>query len=94
MVKKVFSYTFKGVILATIGGGDIEHNKFGGQVSTIMRVLTSTDGDLKSRFDKINVFEAEIGSIIMKHLLINIHDVAASEGEIKTITTRRFFWIL
>ena len=94
MVNKVFSYTFKGVKLATIEGGDIEQNKFDGQVATIMRVLTSTDGDLKSRFDKINVFKAEIGSVIMKHLILNIHDVAANEGETKTINTRRYFWIL
>ena len=32
----------------------IEHNKFCGQVSTIMRVILNKDGDLLSQFDNNN----------------------------------------
>ena len=33
---------------------DIEHNKFCGQVSTIMNVISNKHGDLLSQFDNIN----------------------------------------
>ena len=33
---------------------DFEINKFCGQVSTIMRVISNRDGDLLSQFDNIN----------------------------------------
>ena len=45
---------FKEARLATTADGDLEHNKFVGQVSTIMRTITSKDGDLLSKFDNIN----------------------------------------
>ena len=53
---------FKEARLATTSGSDLEHNKFVGQISTIMRYLTSKDEDLLSQFDKIN--EAEIAAEI------------------------------
>ena len=48
------AYVFHEAVLATTSGSMLEHNKFVGQVSTIMRVLTSKDGDLLSQFDNIN----------------------------------------
>ena len=43
--------------LSTTAGSDLEHNKFVGQVSTLMRCLTSKDGDLLSQFDNVNAGE-------------------------------------
>ena len=40
-----FSYVFKEARLSTTAGSDLENNKFVGQVSTVMRTLTSRDGD-------------------------------------------------
>ena len=46
LVKVAFAYCFKKAKLSTMGDGDIEHNNYVGQVSTIMRALTSKDGEL------------------------------------------------
>ena len=48
------AYVFQEVVLSTTSGSNLEHNKFVGQISTIMRILTSKDGDLLSQFDNIN----------------------------------------
>ena len=40
--------------MSTTIGSDIEINKFCGQVSTVMRVITNKDGGLLSQFDKFN----------------------------------------
>ena len=52
LVNIAFGYCFKEATLSTTGGMEIELNKHVGQVSTIMRLLTSKDGDLSSYFDK------------------------------------------
>ena len=49
-----FAYCFKEARLTTSIGGDIEINKFCGQISTIMRAISKKDGDLLSQFDNIN----------------------------------------
>ena len=49
------AYVFQEAVLASTSGSNLEHNKYFGQISTIMRVLTSKDGDLLSQFDNINV---------------------------------------
>ena len=41
-------------------GSDIEHNKFCGQVSTIMKTILNRGGDLLSQFDNINEKEIPI----------------------------------
>ena len=48
------AYVFQEAVLATTSGSNLENNKFVGQISTIMRALTSKDGDLLSQFDNIN----------------------------------------
>ena len=53
-VNNAFAFCFKQARLSTIIGGDIEHNEFFGQVSTIMRVISNKNGDLLSQFDKTN----------------------------------------
>ena len=54
LVNNAFAYCFKEARLSTSIGGDIEINKFCGQVSTIMRAISNKDGDLLSQFDNIN----------------------------------------
>ena len=57
-----FAYCSNEAKLSTTGGGDIEHKKFVGEVSKILRFLASKDGDLVSHFDKIDESEAQIGN--------------------------------
>ena len=69
-------------------GSDLEHNKYVGQVSTIMRVLSSKDGDLLSQFDNINEGngDADFDSTSLKKMLIDNHNIAGQEvnkGKIK-----------
>ena len=54
LVNNAFAFFFKEARLSTSVGGDIEINKFCGQVSTIMRAISNKDGDLLSQFDNIN----------------------------------------
>ena len=61
---------------------DLEDIKYVGQVSTIMRSLTSKDSDLSSYFDK-NGESVIDNDNPLKRLLINNHDVAANKGNIK-----------
>ena len=65
-------------------GGDLEHKKYVGPVSTIMRVLTSKDVDLLSQFD--NIIEgnrnADFDSTSLKKMMINNHGLA-NKGKIK-----------
>ena len=53
LLNNAFAYAFSIATLSTTGGKKIEQNKHVGHVSTIMRLLTSRDGDLLSYFDKI-----------------------------------------
>ena len=59
MTNSGLAYVFQEGVSATTNGSNLEHNKFVGQTSTIMRVLTSEDGDLLSQFDNINEGNAE-----------------------------------
>ena len=52
LVNIAYAFCFKQATLATTGGMDLEDIKYVGQVSTIMRLLTSKDSDLSSCFDK------------------------------------------
>ena len=49
-----YAFCFKEALLSTNIGSDIERNKFCGQVSTIMRVISNKDDDLLSQFANIN----------------------------------------
>ena len=60
----------------------LEDIKYVGQVSTIMRLLTSKDGDLSSYFDKNGETVIDDDNPL-KQALINNHDVAANKGNIK-----------
>ena len=54
LVNNGFAFCFKEARLGTSIGSDIEHNKFCGQVSTIMKAISNQDGDLLSQFGNIN----------------------------------------
>ena len=88
LTNNAFAYCFKEARLSVTSGSDLEHNKYVGQVSTIMRVLFSKDGDLLSQFDNINEGngDADFNSTSLKKMLIDNHDIAGQEaikGKIK-----------
>ena len=68
LVNNAFAYCFKNATISTTSGSEIEINKYPGVISTIMRVLTSKDGDIISYFDKIN--ETDIDDTTLKQRLI------------------------
>ena len=82
LVNNAFANCFKEGVIQTTGGMELENIKFLGQVSTIMRVLTSKDGDLLSHFDKIDETQAESNNTSLKQMLINIH-IEANRGKFK-----------
>ena len=93
LVNNGFAFCFKEARLSTSLGSDIEINKFCGQVSTIMRVISNKDGDLVSQFDNINENDipvlnrladlpAQIQSTPHQKMLINNH-IDANRGKIK-----------
>ena len=81
-INNAFSYCFTQATLSTTGGLDLENIKYVGQVSTIMRLLTSKDSDLSSYFDKNGELVINNDNPLKK-ILINNHDVAAKKGKIK-----------
>ena len=85
LVNNAFAYCFREATLATTGGSDNEHNIYVGQVSTIMRALTSKDGYLLSHFDKNDESEGEIENTSLHHQPIKNHDLPANKGKIKDI---------
>ena len=48
------AFCFKEARLSTTIGSDIEHNNFCGQISTIMKVISIKDGEIKTQQDNIN----------------------------------------
>ena len=82
LVNNAFAYCFKEATLSTAGGMEIEGYKYVGPVSTIMRLLTSKDGDLSSYLDK-NGESVLNNDNPLKQILINNHAVEASKGRIK-----------
>ena len=54
LVNNGYAFCFKEARLSTTIGSDIEHNKFCGQVSTVMKVISNKDDDLLSQFGNIN----------------------------------------
>ena len=93
LVNKVFAFCFREARLSTTLGSDIEHNKFCGQVSTIMKVISKKDGDLLSQFHNIKENDMpllerfadlppQIQSTPHQKMLINNH-TDANKGKIK-----------
>ena len=82
LVNNAFAYCFKEVTLTTTGGMEVEHIKYVGPVSTIMRLLTSKDGDLSSYFDK-NGESVLHDDNPLNQILINNHARDVNKGKIK-----------
>ena len=85
-----FAYVFREARLTT-PTTDLEHNKYVGQISTIMRVISTKDGDLFSQFDNINeetganeaATSDNIRSTSLNIMLITNHEEDANRGKIK-----------
>ena len=82
LVNNAFAHCFKEATLTTTGGMEIEHNKYVCPGSTIMRLLTSKDGDLFSYFDK-NGESVLDNDNPLKQILINNHAQEVNKGKIK-----------
>ena len=82
LVNNAFAFCFKEASITTTGGMDIEVNKYVGQVSTIMRMITSKDSDLSSYFDK-NRESVLDNDNPLKKILINNHPQEVNKGKIK-----------
>ena len=82
LINKTFAYCFREATLTTTGGMEIEHNNYVGQVSNIMRLLPSKDGDLFSCFDK-NGESVIDNTNPLKKILINNHVQEANKGKIE-----------
>ena len=72
LIKNALAYCFKEARFSTPGGSYLEHIKYVGQVSTIMRLLTCKDSDLSSCFDKSGE-SALNDNNVLKRILINNH---------------------
>ena len=76
LVNNGFAFCFKEARLTTSIGGDIEINKFCGQVSTIMRAISNKDGDLLSQFDNINENDIPVSiDLLIYQLRFNQHPI-------------------
>ena len=93
LVNNAFAFCFKEVRLTSISG-DIEINKFCGQISTVMRVISSKDGDLLSQFDNNNENDIPVLNRLAdlpvqfrdtpdQKILIDNHTDDANKGKIK-----------
>ena len=82
LINNALAFCFTQATLGTTGGGDLEDIKYVGQVSTIMRLLTSKCGDLSSYFDK-NGGAVINDDNLLKQILINNHAVEVNKGKIK-----------
>ena len=82
LINNAFAYCFSQATLSTTGGMDLEDIKYVGQVSTIMRLLTSKDSDLSSYFDK-NGESVIDNDNPLKKILINNHAQEANKGKLK-----------
>ena len=80
LVNNAFAFCFREASIKSTGGHEIELNKFVGQTSTMMRLLTSKDGDLSTCFDKVN--ENNINNTSLKEILIDNHTVRANNCKI------------
>ena len=95
LVRNPVAFCFKQARLSTTIGGDIEHNKFCGQVSAIMKMISNKDADLLSQIDNINEIDIPLLEKLInlppqildtphQKMLIKNH-TDANKGEIKGI---------
>ena len=82
LINNAFAHCFSQATLSKTGGMDLEDIKYVGQISTIMRLLTSKDSDLSSYFDK-NGESVIDNDNPLKKILINNHAIEVNKGKIK-----------
>ena len=82
LMNNCFAYCFTEATLPTTGVIDLEDINYVGQVSTIMRLLTTQDNDLSSYFDK-NGESVIDDNNPLKRILVNNHGVEANKSKIK-----------
>ena len=93
LINNGYAFCFKETRLSTTIGSDIEHNKFFGQISTILKVISNKDDDLLSQFGNINENDVpllerlvdlpvQIGDTSHQKMLNNNH-TDANKGKIK-----------
>ena len=86
LVNNGLAYCFKEATISTTGGVEIEQVKFIWQFSSIMRSLTSKDGELLTYFDKNTVDDdtnATMNNVSLNDRLIISHSVVVNRGKIK-----------
>ena len=85
LVNNAFANCFKEGVISSTGGMEIENIKFLEHVSTIMRSLTSKDGDLLSHFDKFNDGDTNysINNTSLKQIFIDNHTLPVNSGKIE-----------
>ena len=81
LIKNALANCFKETRWSTTVVSDLEHNKYVGQVSTIMRVITSKDSDLSSYFDKSGESALNDNNLLKRIVFINHTD--ANKGQYK-----------
>ena len=89
LTNNAFAYAFQEARLSPTTT-DLEHNKYCGQISTIMRLISSRDGDLLSQFDNVNeqvgandaATADNIRSTSLNKMLITNHE-DANRGKIR-----------
>ena len=82
LINNAFAYCFTPATLSKTGGMDLEDIKYVGQVSTIMRKITSKDSDLSSYFDKSGESVLDNDNPLKK-ILNNNHAEEVNKGKIK-----------
>ena len=80
LIINAFAYAFSIATLPTREGEEKEQNKDVGHVSTIMRFLTSKDGDLISYFDEIDETQNAIKRSSLSQMLIDNHEEVDRRG--------------
>ena len=81
LMNNALAYCFKEARLSTTGRSDLEHNKYVGRVSTLMRLLTSKESHLSSFFDKSGESPLSDNNFF-RRILVNNH-TDANKGKYK-----------
>ena len=83
LANNAFAYVFSIATLLTTGHEETEQKYYQDHVSTVIRLLTSRDGDLLSYFEKIGDTQIGIKGSSFSRILIGIHEEVANGGKVK-----------
>ena len=73
LVNHGYAFCFKEDRLSTGIGSGIEHNKFCGQISTIMKVISNKDDDLSSQFGTMKMIFHFLRDWLIYHPKFDLH---------------------